>query len=65
MIKSKKEFDKGIFDNEELEILEKIKTYFKNYTTREIVEKSHQEKAYLKTKEKKKIDYEYAFDIEL
>lgn len=65
LIKSKKEFDKGIFDNEELEILEKIKTYFKNYTTREIVEKSHQEKAYLKTKEKKKIDYEYAFDIEL
>lgn len=65
LIKSKKEFDKEIFDNEELEVLEKIKTYFKNYTTREIVEKSHQEKAYLKTKEKKKIDYEFAFDIEL
>lgn len=65
LIKSKKEFDKDIFDSEELEVLSKIKTYFKSYTTKEIVEKSHQEKAYLKTSKNKKIDYEYAFDIEL
>ena len=65
MIKSKKEFDKEIFDSEELEVLSKIKTYFKSYTTKEIVEKSHQEKAYLRTSKNKKIDYEYAFDIEL
>ena len=65
LIKSKKEFNKGVFDKEELEVLSKIKSYFKNYTTKDIVEKSHQEKAYLNTKDNKQIDYEYAFDIEL
>lgn len=65
LITAKQKFNKGIFDKEELEILAKIKKYFEKYTTKEIVEKSHQEKAYLKTKENNKIDYEYAFDIKL
>ena len=51
--------------NEELEIINKVKKYFKNYTAEEIADYSHKEKAYINPKYKERISYDYAFDIDL
>ena len=60
-----KEVNKKVFDESELKIIEKVKEYFKNYTSSEISEYSHQEKAFKETKNAQRISYDYAFDIEL
>lgn len=62
-IKSKTKFDSKIFNKIELEVLEKIDKYFKNFTSKKIVDFSHQERAFIKTEFGKKIEYDYAFDI--
>ncbi|MDO4963297.1 MAG: DUF4065 domain-containing protein [bacterium] len=62
---SKKKFDKNVFSKEELNTLKNIKKYFSNFTSSSIAEFSHREKAYINTKFNKKIEYDYAFDIEL
>ena len=64
-ITSKKEFNKELFTKEELEVLDKIKKYFKDYSVEEIVDYSHKEKAYIDTNKCEKISYEYSFDIDL
>lgn len=64
-ISSKKEFNKDLFTDEELEILNKVKNRFKKYGSKEIVDFSHKEKAFLKTELYSKISYDYAFDIVL
>lgn len=64
-ISSKKEFNKDLFTEEELEILNKVKNRFKNYGSKEIVDFSHKEQAFLKTELYSKISYDYAFDIVL
>ncbi len=63
-IESKKEFNKSLFTEDELNVLKKVKDKFKDYSSKEIVEYSHKEQAYKKTKELQKISYDYAFDIE-
>lgn len=65
IIKSKIEPDLSIFRKEEIEIINKIKDYFKDYSVSEIVEYSHKEKAFLETKEGSKISYDYAFDLSI
>ena len=64
-ITSKKEFNKDLFTKEELTILKKVKEYFKDYNTSEIVEYSHKEKAFIATNKCEKISYDYSFDIDL
>lgn len=64
-ITSKKEFNKDLFTKEELTILKKVKDYFKDYNTSEIVEYSHKEKAFIATNKCEKISYDYSFDIDL
>ncbi|MBE6139424.1 MAG: DUF4065 domain-containing protein [Firmicutes bacterium] len=64
-ISSKYNFDKKLFLIDELETLEKIKNYFKLFTSKEIADFSHNEKAFLETEFGKKIEYDYAFDIVL
>ena len=64
-IKSKKEFNKSLFTKDELDVLQKVKEKFKDYSSKDIVEYSHKEQAYLKTKELQKISYDYAFDINI
>ena len=64
-ITSKKKFNKDLFTKEELEVLDKIKKYFKNYNAKEIVEYSHKEKAFIDTNKCEKISYDYSFDIDL
>ena len=63
-ISSIKKFNKDIFDEKELVILKKVKDEFKNFKSKEIVEFSHIEKAFIETEYNKKISYDYAFDID-
>ena len=62
---AKQKWDKKIFNKEELAILNKVKNKFKNYSSKEIAEYSHKEKAFLETNYFDKISYDYAFDISL
>lgn len=63
-IKANKKFNKDIFSKEELEIIELVKNNFKKYSSKDIVEYSHKEKAFKEPKYGDKISYDYAFDIE-
>lgn len=65
IIKSIKRPNLSIFRKEELEIINKIQNYFKDFKVKEIVDFSHNEEAYKKTKEGNKISYEYAFDLNI
>lgn len=65
IIKSKVKPNFNIFRKEELDIINKIQDYFKDFNVKEIEEYSHKENAYTKTKLGEKISYEYAFDINL
>ena len=60
-IVSLKEFDKNIFDKEEMNILNKVKEFFKDFKSKEIADFSHEEKAFIETDFTKNISY--AFDI--
>ena len=62
---SKKNYNKEEFSKKEIEILNKVKDYFKDFTSSEIVEFSHKEKAFINTEYFKNISYDYAFDIEI
>ena len=64
-ITSKKKFNESIFNDEEIKILNKVNDYFKNFTSKEIMEYSHNEKAFVNTEFYKKISYDYSFDIDL
>lgn len=59
-----KEFDSSIFNDDELEVLKKVKEKFKNYSSKEIVDFSHKEKAFTSVEFFEKISYDYAFNIE-
>lgn len=64
-ISSISNYDKNVFMNDEFKILEEVKKYFNNYTSKEIALFSHNEKAFKETEFSKKIEYDYGFDIEL
>ena len=53
-----------IFTKEELDIINKVISYFKEYTSKKIVDYSHKEKAFTETNLYEKISYDYSFDIE-
>ena len=59
-----KTFDKELFNESELQILETVAERFKNTSTNEIIEISHKEKAWIDNiAEKKLIDYNYSFEL--
>jgi len=59
-----KVFNKELFSETELDILNKVADRFKNTSTNEIIEISHKEKAWIENNaEKKLIDYSYSFDL--
>lgn len=64
-ISSKTILDKNVFSDDELNTIQQIKEYFKSFTSKEIADFSHNEKAYKETEFSKKIKYDYAFDINL
>lgn len=59
-----RKFDKSIFTEQELKVLEAIAGRFNTTTTREIIDISHQEKAWIDNQaERKIIDYNYSFEL--
>ncbi len=61
---SLREFDNTIFREEELEVMKKIKDFFKDFKSKEIADFSHKEKGYIETEFAKNISYQYALDID-
>lgn len=59
-----KTFNKDLFTESELQILESVAERFKNTSTNEIIDISHKEKAWIENNsERKLIDYSYSFDL--
>ena len=56
-------YDVLAFNESELQALETVKEYFKNFNSKEIADYSHEEKAYKETEFGQKIDYYYAIDL--
>ena len=63
-ISANKEFDPSIFDKEQLKILKQVKEKFKKFGSKDIVDFSHKEKAFMSPEFFDKISYDYSFDIE-
>lgn len=64
IIKRIAKINKNIFTEEELQVIKKVKSFFDKYTSKEIVNFSHQEKAFTETKFSKKISYDHSFEID-
>lgn len=62
-IKSNNKFNDMIFYNEEIEIINKVIKFFKNYNVSSIVDYSHKEKAFVENKLFDKISYDFAMDM--
>ena len=65
LIKANQNYDSKLFNADELKLLTQIKNKFKGFNSKEIADYSHKEKAYIEAKKYGKIDYSYAFDINL
>ncbi|WP_148359067.1 type II TA system antitoxin MqsA family protein [Peribacillus simplex] len=57
------DYDLSLFSADEIETLQKVISYFKNFDTAEISNYSHEEKAYLKTRNRDLISYDYADEL--
>jgi DNA-binding transcriptional regulator YiaG len=64
-LKPLKKFNDKLFTPEELKVIKEVKSYFKDFNVKEIVDYSHNEQAFKNTKLCNKISFEYAFDINL
>jgi len=59
-----RKFNPALFNNTELEILDGIAERFKTTSTKEIIEISHREKAWIENVDQKRIiDYRYSFEL--
>jgi DNA-binding transcriptional regulator YiaG len=63
-IKRVAKINEQIFTKEEFQIINDVKKFFDKYKSRDIVDFSHEEKAFVETEFYKKISYDYAFDID-
>lgn len=62
--KKEREFNSELFSENELEILEKVVTKFSDFSTSEIIEHSHLEKAWTENnKSRSLISYDHAFEL--
>ena len=57
--------DESVFSEQEIQVMDFIADTFRNYTSTAIKEKSHQETAYLKSKDRDIMSYKYAKDLSL
>jgi len=57
--------DKSLFTEKEIQVMDSIADTFRNYTSTAIKEKSHQETAYLKCKDRDIMSYENAKELSL
>lgn len=61
---AEKTFNGQLFSDDEISVLEQISKRFKNVSSKEIIEFSHKEKAWIENKDQKQlIDYSYSFDL--
>ena len=59
-------FKDELFNSTEMNMMEKVKDFFKGKTTKDVVEVSHEESAWLDNQENKSlINYNYAFDLNI
>ena len=65
IITNNTDIDYSIFRKDELDIINKVKEYFKDYKVKDIVDYSHKEKAFIETNMFDKISYDYAFDLSI
>jgi putative zinc finger/helix-turn-helix YgiT family protein len=64
ILKSNRTFNEALFTTEEINILHLVAERFKNTSTQEIIDISHQEEGWKQNKDTKNfIDYKYAFDL--
>lgn len=64
--KENRVFNKDLFTESELDVLESVLNKFKDTSTNDIIEISHQEKAWIENQEQKKlIDYIYGFELKM
>lgn len=56
-------FDESLFDEDELEVMRKVKEKFKDYGSKSISDYSHNEDAWTKTKEREIISYTHADNL--
>lgn len=59
-IKAQEEFKDSFFKEEEIEILNYVNDYFKDFGSKEIADFSHEEKAWIETSRYEDISYEFA-----
>ncbi|MGL6108456.1 type II TA system antitoxin MqsA family protein [Romboutsia sp.] len=62
-IKSKNNYDLSLFSKSEIEIIDEVIELFKYKTATNISDLSHEERAWLETKDNELISYEYAHDL--
>lgn len=66
VIYADREFDRSLFSDDEMETMEKVLTFFKSATSKDISSKSHQEEAWIKNESTRAIiDYSDAFTLRL
>ncbi len=58
------DYNEKLFSSDELDLIKRVKNYFKNFNSSNIVNFSHDEKAFIEPNIYDKISYEYACDIE-
>ena len=63
-ISALKKYDKTLFTEEELHIMKKVRDKFKTFTSSDIADYSHREKAFTDSNYSDRISYDYAFDID-
>ncbi|KXS45495.1 MAG: putative Xre family transcriptional regulator [Candidatus Frackibacter sp. T328-2] len=61
----KSKFNESLFSSKELETLNFVTEKFKNHTSKELVNKTHEEEAYLKTNYEEPIPYEFSKNLKI
>lgn len=62
-IKSKNNYDLSLFSKDEIKVIDEVIELLKNKTVTKISDLSHEERAWIETKDNELISYEYAHDL--
>lgn len=65
ILDSKAKADLSVFNSEEIKVIKRVQKFFEKFSSRKIADFSHEEDAYIKTKFQEKINYDFAFNIDL
>ncbi len=62
-VNARQSFNSELFEANELAVLNEVESKFRSFTSRQISEYSHQERAWIETPEHEPIDYSFATDL--